>query len=242
MAASTHDAESVCRKNAAQPDRFGPARRYGIVVSGEQIEAGIAPGFSEENDELGVRTSRPSRPVVTSIRCDSRSWLPRKDARILRLRVVCGDCDQGRRTHSGHAGPGHTTSSTPNAAQTLTASSGGFWFAPTAITGPRVLRIGARLEWKIRLLLKTPILTNLPASRDALDDGDARIDGGELAPALPLQHGPDGVVPCRQASKFKHQRAQRMLAVKLDLAAAIEMAASAMTSTARLALVASIRI
>jgi hypothetical protein len=34
-----------------------------------------------------------------------------------------------------------------NATQTLTASSGSFWLRPTAITGPRVLRIGARLDW-----------------------------------------------------------------------------------------------
>jgi hypothetical protein len=34
-----------------------------------------------------------------------------------------------------------------NAVQTLTSSSGGSWLRPTAITGPRVLRIGARLEW-----------------------------------------------------------------------------------------------
>ena len=34
-----------------------------------------------------------------------------------------------------------------NAAQTLTTSSGAFWLRPTAITGPRVLRIGARVEW-----------------------------------------------------------------------------------------------
>jgi hypothetical protein len=34
-----------------------------------------------------------------------------------------------------------------NAEQTVTTSSGGFWLRPTAITGPRVLRIGARLEW-----------------------------------------------------------------------------------------------
>ena len=34
-----------------------------------------------------------------------------------------------------------------NAAQTLTTSSGTDWLRPTAITGPRVLRIGARLEW-----------------------------------------------------------------------------------------------
>ena len=32
-----------------------------------------------------------------------------------------------------------------NGAQTLTTSSGGFWLRPTAITGPRVLRIGARV-------------------------------------------------------------------------------------------------
>jgi hypothetical protein len=34
-----------------------------------------------------------------------------------------------------------------NAAQTLSTSSGGSWLRPTAITGPRVLRVGARLEW-----------------------------------------------------------------------------------------------
>ena len=34
-----------------------------------------------------------------------------------------------------------------NAAQTLTTSSGGSWLRPTAITGPRALRIGARVEW-----------------------------------------------------------------------------------------------
>jgi len=34
-----------------------------------------------------------------------------------------------------------------NAAQTLTTTSGGSWLRPTAITGPRVLRIGARLQW-----------------------------------------------------------------------------------------------
>jgi len=34
-----------------------------------------------------------------------------------------------------------------NAAQRLTTSSGSFWLRPTAITGPRVLRIGTRLEW-----------------------------------------------------------------------------------------------
>ena len=34
-----------------------------------------------------------------------------------------------------------------NAEQTLTTTSGGSWLRPTAITGPRVLRIGARLEW-----------------------------------------------------------------------------------------------
>jgi hypothetical protein len=34
-----------------------------------------------------------------------------------------------------------------NAAQTLTTSSGSAWLRPTAITGPRVLRIGARLDW-----------------------------------------------------------------------------------------------
>lgn len=34
-----------------------------------------------------------------------------------------------------------------NAPQTLTTSSGGSWLRPTAITGPRILRIGARAEW-----------------------------------------------------------------------------------------------
>jgi hypothetical protein len=34
-----------------------------------------------------------------------------------------------------------------NAVQTLTTSSGAFWLRPTAITGPRVFRIGARLAW-----------------------------------------------------------------------------------------------
>jgi hypothetical protein len=34
-----------------------------------------------------------------------------------------------------------------NAEQTLNTSSGGSWLRPTAITRPRVLRIGARLEW-----------------------------------------------------------------------------------------------
>ena len=34
-----------------------------------------------------------------------------------------------------------------NAEQTLTVSSGTSWLRPTAITGPRILRIGARLEW-----------------------------------------------------------------------------------------------
>jgi hypothetical protein len=34
-----------------------------------------------------------------------------------------------------------------NAVQTLIASSGGSWLRPTAITGPRIVRIGARLEW-----------------------------------------------------------------------------------------------
>ena len=34
-----------------------------------------------------------------------------------------------------------------NAAQTLTTTSGDSWLRPTAITGPRVLRIGARVEW-----------------------------------------------------------------------------------------------
>ncbi len=34
-----------------------------------------------------------------------------------------------------------------NAAQTLTTTSGGSWLRRTAITAPRVLRIGARLQW-----------------------------------------------------------------------------------------------
>jgi hypothetical protein len=34
-----------------------------------------------------------------------------------------------------------------NAAQMLITNSGGSWLRPTAITGPRVLRIGARVEW-----------------------------------------------------------------------------------------------
>jgi hypothetical protein len=34
-----------------------------------------------------------------------------------------------------------------NAEQTVTTSSGASWLRPTAITGPRSLRIGARLEW-----------------------------------------------------------------------------------------------
>ena len=34
-----------------------------------------------------------------------------------------------------------------NAVQSLTTSSGGAWLRPTAITGPRVLRIGTRLDW-----------------------------------------------------------------------------------------------
>jgi hypothetical protein len=34
-----------------------------------------------------------------------------------------------------------------NAAQALTTSSGVSWLRPTAITGPRILRIGSRLEW-----------------------------------------------------------------------------------------------
>ena len=34
-----------------------------------------------------------------------------------------------------------------NAAQTVTTSSGGSWLRPTVITGPRILRLGARLEW-----------------------------------------------------------------------------------------------
>ncbi len=34
-----------------------------------------------------------------------------------------------------------------NAEQTLTTTSGSFWLRPTAITGPRVLRLGARVDW-----------------------------------------------------------------------------------------------
>ena len=34
-----------------------------------------------------------------------------------------------------------------NAAQTLTTSSGGAYLRPTVITGPRIARIRARLEW-----------------------------------------------------------------------------------------------
>ena len=34
-----------------------------------------------------------------------------------------------------------------NAAQALTTSSGGSWLRPTTITGPRILRIGARVDW-----------------------------------------------------------------------------------------------
>jgi hypothetical protein len=34
-----------------------------------------------------------------------------------------------------------------NAAQALTTSSGGSWLRPTAITGPRILRVGARCDW-----------------------------------------------------------------------------------------------
>ena len=34
-----------------------------------------------------------------------------------------------------------------NADQMLTTSSGAAWQRPTAITGPRVARLGARLEW-----------------------------------------------------------------------------------------------
>jgi len=34
-----------------------------------------------------------------------------------------------------------------NGAQTLTTSSGAFYLRPTAITGPRVFRIGARVGW-----------------------------------------------------------------------------------------------
>ena len=34
-----------------------------------------------------------------------------------------------------------------NAEQTIITTSGGSWLRPTAITAPRVLRIGARLQW-----------------------------------------------------------------------------------------------
>jgi hypothetical protein len=34
-----------------------------------------------------------------------------------------------------------------NAVQTLTSVSGASWLRPTAITGPRILRLGARMEW-----------------------------------------------------------------------------------------------
>ena len=34
-----------------------------------------------------------------------------------------------------------------NAEQTVTDQLGRAWLRPTAITGPRILRIGARLEW-----------------------------------------------------------------------------------------------
>jgi len=34
-----------------------------------------------------------------------------------------------------------------NAEQTVTTSSGASWLRPTAITGPRILRVGTRLEW-----------------------------------------------------------------------------------------------
>ncbi len=34
-----------------------------------------------------------------------------------------------------------------NAAQALTTSSGGSWLRPTAVTGPRILRVGPRLDW-----------------------------------------------------------------------------------------------
>ena len=34
-----------------------------------------------------------------------------------------------------------------NAEQAITTSSGASWFRPTTITGPRILRIGTRLEW-----------------------------------------------------------------------------------------------
>ena len=34
-----------------------------------------------------------------------------------------------------------------NAEQTVTTSSGASWLRPIAITGPRIVRIGARLEW-----------------------------------------------------------------------------------------------
>jgi hypothetical protein len=34
-----------------------------------------------------------------------------------------------------------------NAEQTVTISSGAAWLRPTAITAPRILRLGARFEW-----------------------------------------------------------------------------------------------
>jgi len=34
-----------------------------------------------------------------------------------------------------------------NAVQTLTTTSGSAWLRPTVITGPRIMRIGARLDW-----------------------------------------------------------------------------------------------
>lgn len=34
-----------------------------------------------------------------------------------------------------------------NAAQALTTSSGGSWLRPIAITRPRILRIGGRMDW-----------------------------------------------------------------------------------------------
>ena len=37
---------------------------------------------------------------------------------------------------------------TVNAAKALIANSGGAWLRPTAITGPRMLRIGARVGWQ----------------------------------------------------------------------------------------------
>jgi hypothetical protein len=34
-----------------------------------------------------------------------------------------------------------------NAAQVLTTNSGPSWLRPTAITGPRIFRVGARMDW-----------------------------------------------------------------------------------------------